>query len=419
MSSVHACHHCGLLQTLPVNTLSETRRLHCQRCGSLLIKETTDSLQITLALTLTALLLLVITLIYPFMELHVEGKSQEATLLTGIEYFYHNEMVLLAGIVALTCVVFPLLLLSSLTYILIPMNMGRVALGTDIVLRVFKWVVPWSMMEVFLLGILISAVKLGKLATMESGLGLWAFITLIITSTIIFACLNLGDIWRKVPLRRPVLDPRHTRYHAVCSVCHLTLGWPTKLPVNKSLSCPRCQAKVNYRKPKSIQRATALVIAAGVLYIPANLLPITQTSFLGTEQSDTIMSGVLYFMSSGSWHIALVIFVASVFIPLVKLFILAFLIIATKGNVRLSPKKCTTLYHLTEIVGRWSMVDVFVVTVLVAMVQLKPFAMIKPGVGVVYFAVVVVLTMLAAESFDPRLLWKLSDQPNPHSRDSQ
>ena len=147
------------------------------------------------------------------------------------------------------------------------------------------------------------------------------------------------------------------------------------------------------------------MIAATLLYIPANILPITTTVFLGTEQADTIMSGVIFFMFSGSWHIALVIFIASIVIPFAKLLILIYLLVSVKYNVKLSPRVRTVLYYWTEIVGRWSMVDVYVVTVLVALVQLSPFAVIQAGPGVIYFAAVVVITMFAAESFDPRLLW--------------
>ena len=169
--------------------------------------------------------------------------------------------------------------------------------------------------------------------------------------------------------------------------------------------CPRCGAHLHLRKPDSLGRTTALVLAALVLYLPANLLPITVTTAIGTRQADTILSGVIYFMQTGSWEIASVIFIASVFVPFAKLIILVLLLVSVRFRWRWRPRDRTVLYRLTELVGRWSMVDIYVVTILVALVRLGAVATIEAGPAAVYFAAVVVLTMFAAESFDPRLIW--------------
>ena len=169
--------------------------------------------------------------------------------------------------------------------------------------------------------------------------------------------------------------------------------------------CPRCGARLHLRKPDSLGRTTALVLAALVLYLPANLLPITVTTAIGTRQADTILSGVIYFMQTGSWEIASVIFIASVFVPFAKLIILVLLLVSVRFRWRWRPRDRTVLYRLTELVGRWSMVDIYVVTILVALVRLGAVATIEAGPAAVYFAAVVVLTMFAAESFDPRLIW--------------
>lgn len=169
--------------------------------------------------------------------------------------------------------------------------------------------------------------------------------------------------------------------------------------------CPRCGARLHTRKPASLARTWALVIAAMIFYIPANVLPVTSTSSLGSTQTDTILSGVIYFMVTGSWHIALIIFVASIAVPLVKLFLLSYLLISVQFKSVWRPVDRTRLYHLTEAVGRWSMVDIFAVTVLVALVRMGTLAHIEAGPGGFYFAAVVVMTMFAANSFDPRLIW--------------
>jgi paraquat-inducible protein A len=183
--------------------------------------------------------------------------------------------------------------------------------------------------------------------------------------------------------------------------------------------CPRCGARLHLRKPASIQRTVALVIASAVLYLPANLLPIMIVSELGGTTPTTIVAGMIQFWQTGAYPIAIVIFVASIFIPLVKIVALVWLCAAAAGRVHPSPKVLGRIYWLTELMGRWSMVDIFVVAILVAMVQLGTYMTVLPGPGALAFASVVVLTMFAAMSFDPRLLWDRLDhlQTSPPDRE--
>lgn len=195
---------------------------------------------------------------------------------------------------------------------------------------------------------------------------------------------------------------------ASCHICHLVcpLVDQDRTPHPNPLRCPRCGTRIHLRKANSYNRCWALVLASFVFYLPANLVPITVTTSLGhPPHSDTIMSGVIYFMQTGSWHIALIIFIASIFVPLMKLFILTFLLVSLHFGYNWRPRERTRLYRLTELVGRWSMVDVYVVTILVALVRFGTFASIEAGPGAAYFAALVILTMFAAESFDPRLIW--------------
>jgi paraquat-inducible protein A len=189
-----------------------------------------------------------------------------------------------------------------------------------------------------------------------------------------------------------------------CHSCHLLCRIDLS-KIGESLLCPRCGATLHQRKPNSLKRTWALVLAAIIFYIPANLLPITIVTSLGKAQSDTIMSGVIYFIHSGMLPIALVIFVASVVVPMLKLIVLLYLLISVQRKSSWRPKDRTRLYRITEAVGRWSMVDIFVVTVLVALVNLGSLATIQAGPGAGFFAAVVVITMFAAMSFDPRLIW--------------
>jgi len=179
------------------------------------------------------------------------------------------------------------------------------------------------------------------------------------------------------------------------------------------LRCPRCGAALHLRKPNSVQRTWALVIAASICYVPANLLPVMTVTSLGKPVADTIMSGVVYFIEHGDWPLALVIFTASVFVPMMKLAILVFLLISVQRRSRWRPVERTRMYRLTEAIGRWSMVDIYVITIMVALVRLGNLATIEASAGAVFFGAVVVLTIFAAESFDPRMIW---DRSEPETR---
>lgn len=175
--------------------------------------------------------------------------------------------------------------------------------------------------------------------------------------------------------------------------------------------CTRCDAVLHGRKPNSIGRTWALLIAAFILYIPANLLPVTITRSIFGVQSDTIMSGVAYFWNTGSYDLAIVIFTASIFVPLAKLLSLSLLTLLAQRRIRWEPLQCTRLYRMVEFIGKWSMLDVFVVALLSTLVDFSALAAISAGPGAVAFGAVVVITMFAAMTFDPRLLWEPVDHP--------
>jgi paraquat-inducible protein A len=188
----------------------------------------------------------------------------------------------------------------------------------------------------------------------------------------------------------------------VCHTCGL-LSRPSG--AGHDLACARCGAGLHARKPDSISRAWALLLAAYVLYIPANVLPVMETGSMFGAQRDTIMSGVVYLWTSGSWPLALIIFIASIVVPGAKMAALTMLLVSVQRRSTWRPQERTRLYRVVELVGRWSMVDIYVAAILAALVQFKALATIQAGPGAIAFGAVVVLTMFAAESFDPRLIW--------------
>uniref|UniRef100_UPI003BEECE06 paraquat-inducible protein A n=1 Tax=Burkholderia arboris TaxID=488730 RepID=UPI003BEECE06 len=185
-----------------------------------------------------------------------------------------------------------------------------------------------------------------------------------------------------------------------CHVCGLvqTLDHP-------HAHCARCHSALHFRKPNSLARTWAFLIAAMILYIPANLLPMMHTSTVIGKSEDTIMSGVVYFWESGDWPLALVIFSASILVPLFKLGALLILVVSAQRRTPWRPRQRTRLFRIVERIGRWSMLDIFVVTLTAALVHFSSLAVITAGPGAIAFGSVVVLTMLASMQFDPRLIW--------------
>ena len=194
-----------------------------------------------------------------------------------------------------------------------------------------------------------------------------------------------------------------------CEVCRLVSGVPA---AGGDAHCPRCGATLHTRKPASLARTWAFLIAAVILYVPANTLPIMDTSSLFGTQRDTILSGVAFLWATGSFVLAALVFFASIVVPLVKMIALAVLAGSVQMHWHRHPRTRTRLYRMIEFAGRWSMLDIYVVTILVALVHVSTLASVHPGPGAAAFGAVVVLTMFAAASFDPRLIWDaLGEQP--------
>lgn len=179
--------------------------------------------------------------------------------------------------------------------------------------------------------------------------------------------------------------------------------------------CPRCGSELHFRHPNAVQQTWALVVAAAICFIPANTLPVMVSNALGSSTPDTILGGVHFLYESGSWPLALIVLVASFMIPLGKLMALVWLLIAVQRGVRGGEPQRMRLHRLVHLIGPWSMLDVFVATFTVALVQLSPLMSVEPGPGVLFFAAVVVLTMLAAETLDPRLLWDQNGVDSPRA----
>lgn len=189
-----------------------------------------------------------------------------------------------------------------------------------------------------------------------------------------------------------------------CTGCEL-VSRTRALPPGATARCSRCHTPLRTRKPDSIQRTWALLVVAYILYVPANLYPVMYVGKLGKLEGDTIFSGVQAMFAAGWFAVGGLIFIASITVPMLKLLSLTFLLLSVGRSSKWRPRDRTTLYVIVEYIGRWSMLDMFVVSLTVALIQLGAAAQVKPGPGATAFAGVVIVTMLAAMSFDPRVIW--------------
>ncbi len=372
-------------------------QLNCNYCGSVLQTHHRNWLSRAGAFTVAGVVLFVMTVSFPFLGLEAGGQQQLSQLLSGVLALLDREQFILASLVFVTIFLLPLVELLCLAFVIAARWFDVKPRGLNAVMQLLFISRPWNMMEIFFISVLITSIKLGDIASLIPGVGLYAFAGLILVLIYTHMHLDRHALWQWLRYDNRFVVSEGDKL-AVCHCCDAL--------VSERLShCPRCQSKVRRRIYDSYQRTLALLVAATILYLPANLLPIMTTVQFGVERTDTILSGIMHLFEAGNFFIAGIVFVASMLVPILKIVTLAYLLWAIKKKQQGSPKRQTFIYRVTEFVGRWSMIDVFVVTLLVAMVQFGVLANVEPNGAIVCFAGVVVLTMLAAETFDPRLLW--------------
>jgi paraquat-inducible protein A len=411
-----ACHECDLLQRelpLPLNGV-----LRCRRCNAELSRSRPDSVDRALAFTLSAMVLFVIGNAFPMVGLSVNGELVQTTLLGAARVLYDDGMWPIAGLVLATTFVMPLLQMATMAYLLVPLRFGRVPYRFDLVFRLLQLVRPWGMTEVLILGMLVALVKLAHIASVVPGTALWTFGALMALLAAASSAFDPREFWERArgtqaagPDTVASVIPRaRTAMGCGLLTCHTCEQLVKRDAYGADTVCPRCGAHLHARTPNSIGRTWALLIAAMVLYIPANALPVMNTSSLFGSEKDTILSGVVYLWTSGSWPLAIIVFIASIAVPMLKIIALMFLVISTQLRSAWSPQQRARIYRVVELVGRWSMLDIYVITILVALVQFKGLATIQAGPAAIAFGSVVVLTMFAALSFDPRLIWDRAEE---------
>lgn len=401
-SAQTACEECDHLIETAVAEAGDG--IHCPRCHHHISIVHDAPVIAPLAYASAAMIMLFATLMYSFMSFssagHTVSMDFAETVRSLIAYGY-NELALLLFV---TLVIFPVGFLAITIYLhaaILLQVTPRFARSCLLMMRQSK---HWLMVDVFLIGILVSLVKVMGMADVGFGLSFWAFclFTIFLVKTTIVT--DLPWLWQRLvtplqPVSVPSGHPSALRNdYQLCHFC----GNLNSVEVTE---CPRCEHQVHARKDPNLDRVLAFLIASVILYIPANVLPIMDTSLLGGSDPATIMGGVILLWKLESYPVAMVIFIASVMVPLAKMVAIAWLAYVVKSDKSHDPKRQLQLYRLTEFVGRWSMIDVFVVAILAALIRIDGLIAIYPGPATVSFAGVVILTMISAMSFDPRLIW--------------
>lgn len=404
---LRACHECDWLVALP--PLRAGQKADCPRCGHTLAQRHYKPAQRSLALAVAALVALVVASGFEFVSFEYSGIGNRIELAQTVIGLVRFDQLPLAIVVALTIMVLPALYLLAVIWLQIGLLRRSPLPASRDIARSLSHLHPWMMTDVFVIGALVSLIKIAGLADVVIGISFWSFC---VFAVLLLATLQTIDSdWMWFSLVGEPLAPEHSRTGATAAEQGLagcpTCGLVNRLDIPKP-RCRRCAERLHSRLPHSLQRTWALLIAAALLYLPANLYPIMITTKLGDSSPSTIIGGVVQLWQLGSYPVATVIFVASILVPMGKLIALGWLCVAAKRSAGYHPTTRTRLYRLTEFIGRWSMVDIFVVAILVALIRAGALMSVSPGPAALPFAGVVVLTMLAAFTFDPRLLWESS-----------
>jgi len=403
---LRACHECDLLVALPA--LQGGLNAECPRCGHVLVRRHHHPAQRSLALAVSALTVLLLAVSFPFISFQVRGIGNRIQLTETASALIGFNEPLVGIIVILTIVVLPGCYLAAVIWLQVGLIRRNPLPRSRLIARALVYMVPWMMADVFVVGTLVSLIKVAGIADITLGVGFWAFCVFAVLLLLTNQSLDRDWMWFSLagePLAPAGARPGEQTAPQGLVGCHIC-GLVNRCETDSETHCRRCGEHLHQREPHSLQRTWALLAAATVLYIPANAYPVMTATKLGESEASTIIGGVMIFLAGGDWPIALVIFTASVVVPISKVLALAWLcIIARRGGERLTNLQRVRLYRLTEFIGRWSMIDVFVVAVMVALIRAGVLMSIDPGPAALSFGAVVILTMLAAMTFDPRLLW--------------
>lgn len=394
------CSQCDMLVLLP--QLEDGHKANCPRCGATLTTQWDAPRQRPTAYVLAALFMLLLANLFPFVNMKVAGITSEVTLLEIPGVLFSADYASLGAFFMLFVQLVPAFCLIT---ILLLVNRVRLPAGLKLTMaRVLFNLKTWGMAEIFLAGILVSFVKLMAYGDIGIGSSFIPWCLFCVLQLRAFQCVDRRWLWDDLAAMPATTATLHVGVTGIrqglrsCRCC-------TAILPAETTHCPRCGTLGHVRRKNSLQWTLALLFTAIILYLPANILPIMITDLLGDKMPSTILAGVILLWSEGSYPVALVIFIASILVPTLKMIAIAWLCWDAKGHGKRDSERMHLIYEIVEFVGRWSMIDVFVIAVLSALVRMGALMSIYPAIGAVMFALVVIITMFAAMTFDPRLSW--------------
>jgi paraquat-inducible protein A len=415
ISGVEACPDCDMLYTDV--TLPPGKKLRCSRCGTTLRIFKRNSVDKALAMSLTGLLLYIPAMTLPIMTISVVGLTGTSSVIDSLIIMYRTGFPFVGSMVLLVCFLFPLIKLALLFWASLSLKIGRSSNTLPLVFRTYKHLAEWGMVEVYMLGILISIIKMHSMGTLDFNPGFYSFSALFLITVGSSVVVDKRLFWKliegkgKEEQSTPPADTFDqsgvTAREAGFVRCHDCGKVVRQVAVGtgKVARCPRCRAELHSRKNRNVSATWALVICAIVLFLPANILPIMSVDFLGSTENSTIMDGIIYFFTEGEYLIGAVILIASVLVPLFKIVGILIILLSIHFHWHGWLKHKAKMFRFVEFIGRWSFLDIFVIAFMASMVQFGFLSTIGANPAARYFTAVVIVTMFAAITFDPRILW--------------
>ena len=379
----------------------------CPRCHQKLQSGSRWSLKRCSLIALSILILMPFALGYPLLSLDLLGTKIDASVWQGIWKMAVSGYAYTAFMIFICAILMPV----SFAILVIMLQLSKLLkIKPRNVLLFVGYIKPWVMFDVYLVALAVTMFKVREYATLEVDVYLIAFIFTALLTTLLFIKINLDDLWHDFyPEQKPVTES--DKPLELCTACDYTfLKKDQQYDRRHRAICPRCASLIETPDSVKLQRVWATLVAGIIMLFPANLLPISGVYLTGNLSQDTLMSGVMSFISMGSYFVAFVVFFASIFVPVSKILIMLYLLASVHFKWRHSIKWQMRLLHIVHFVGRWSMLDLFVLALMMSLVTRGQIINFTVGPAAFYFGAAVFLTMISTSQFDSRLIWKIYDR---------
>ncbi len=406
------CPGCDLLLSDVVPTPHKS--VCCPRCGKRLARWKHNSVENSLCLSLTALVLFIPANFMDLLDLNIVGlKSSSSLFSASLSMFARQE--LFAGFVVLLCgVLFPFSLLIIQSSVSLGLWLGWRKKWMVSLFRTYHYLREWAMADVYLIALLVTMIKISKMASLDFDIGFFSFVAMVVFMVAAISSVDTHLFWHSLEEKGDKIKLPVGKFFTgvsaglwLCPVCEKVVPAPEQ---NQSYQvCDRCHGKVYKRKKESFSRALALILVAAIFFVPANILPIMEVEQFGSLEKSTIFDGIVYFFREGSYGIGIIILTASILVPCFKIYGMSIILWTVKSAYPAWLRHKTIMFRFIEFVGRWSMLDIFVIALLCALIRFNFWSVVNVEAATFYFTGVVVATMLATISFDTRLLWDLDN----------